>query len=366
VGAQLVQKITSCVIDQLLKFIGCPPMNCVNFMVYKKEGSKVDEEILKNIKGYDEKLDVCEKINEYLANCFRNAGNSAVTANSSQPLATTKSQRHLSEITYVEEKYKNFLKFPETHTNHKRIWRNWYKEQKTAAEKGGATIEWGSHWKNLLELEKEKELKLLEDNASVGELQIDEPDECVLVEQNRVVIEVTDDEEEEPAEKRPRMDSEDSRVIDSTSGTSVKARELSEPTLGVLESPVKVSEAPEDRTLEKETPIQKSILPPHEKDSLIVAIQIAHQLIKDNREPSSKELKRLVNLYFNSEGGQSEDDQEFFDFSGLTDEDFVILSKNFAKLSRQEQEVFLKALKEFEVSHPERFRSVSRSIKENM
>jgi hypothetical protein len=275
--------------------------------------------------------------------------------------------RHIDKVKRIaaelDEKYDYYQQHPESHPNYHSEWRNWYLKQKGAAAKGENLQEWIKYWKDRANMLKEKEFENLRSNvvrkderaaeiekivnsdvsdvstlslsyspsslSSPNQAESEKEEECIIVEQERVLIEVSDDDDS-----------------------------------GVQSSPKRQKLAASEEPSSKKKTLMKITL--SEKERMVIAIQIAHQIFVENRQPEPEELEKLVNIYCDEGKPLKVDNRhEIFDFSDLSNDDFTVLYKNFEKLNQEEQNNYMAALKIIEKDHPERFSGISEKLKTN-
>lgn len=386
-------KVLDGVCQQIREFFKERQLTYIDFQVYKTQRTEVDGDILRNIEPYNNKHPICDRMNSYLSvtlNPIKIIDEPAVIPKQEktpprvivpvdpQPslnafiTASTRfdpSSLHLESIkkiaTELDAKYNQFLELPESHPNYNNEWRSWYVQGKKAAAKGIELQEWNKFWKNRTyrmkleefqkmeaELREKEKLEEKEKSEDEGELVIDESmnitpgspvaiqqqeaetekeDECVIVEMERVMIEVSDEEDETQQPKRQKVATE-------SSGESSSSAEVPSP--------------PQKQTST-------------ERQRMTIAVQIAYQMIKDNRDPEPEEVGKLVKSYF-GEAESDENDVEDgagFDFSELSNDDMIILYKNFQKMTVVEQDTYMDALAAIEKAHPERYQFISQEVK---
>lgn len=104
----------------------------------------------------------------------------------------------------------------------------------------------------------------------------------------------------------------------------------------------------------------------NEVERMLIAIKIAHKLLKENKEISSpEELEGLVNAFVMSrdivsdltESSPDEDDEDLS--AKLLNDDFKILYESFDSLSSSQQEKFIEVLRKMKIEDPTRFQILS-------
>lgn len=357
----------------------------------------IDEEILRKLARYNEKLPMCQRMNEFLSKSlnpikiidepvqvkqedknekeleiddesqsqaiqYKPSLNTFVTSINPETRDIDKVKRI---ATGLDKKYDYYQQHPESHPNYHAEWRSWYLKQKEAAAKGENLQEWIKYWKDQLKKLKEEEFEELRRNIvqkdvakddvssnksenkitsssilplspsyssssllSPNEAETEQEEECIIVEQERVLIEVSDDD-------------------DSGLQSSPKRQKIAEPE----------KSSPQEKILPKKVVLS-------ENERMVIAIQIAHQIFVENRQPEPEELKKLVKIYCDEEKPlKTEDHQEIFDFTDLSNDDFTVLYQNYQMLSEDEQENYVAALKVIEKEHPERFSGILEKVK---
>lgn len=420
VTSVVMNKILNCVCQQIRKqFNDDFRIRSVEFNVYKSESSKIDEEILSKSTPYNEKSPKCQRMNEFLSHSLKPitiTGDVLViekqevitsvpimhqpSLNSFVLASFDPNTRHLEKIKKIarelDDKYDNYSEHPETHPNYKTEWGKWYLKQKSEIAKGGIKVqEWIKYWKdraNMLKLkefrkieaelrikdeEKEKfdskvvegsnlqcdvserDNELTNSTATVENVQStapetspaspppvqqnyqddknDKEEECMIIEQERVMIEVSDEEDSTAETQSPKR-----QKLASPEQQHQELLTTATPTFS--SQPKKLASA---------------------RETMIVAIQLAHQMLLDNRQPEPEELEKLVKIYFDDREDEDndQDDEELFDFSALSNNDFIVLYKNFGKLMPAEQDNYMEALSLIEKQQPERFKIISEEVK---
>lgn len=234
----------------------------------------------------------------------------------------------------IDKLYDSYSRDFSLHPKYKAEWQVFYVHNHCWIKREDLPAAWKEHW-----IKRMKELKVQEFRekmaaASCKELandecqQDDSDSDCELIETVRETIDVSDDGPNEEPEDEPVVEPKRQRFDD--------PKEVKKTSLCLKE--------------------QSSTRVTTEVERMVIAINIAKQLLREGKQVSPKDLIILVHNHLDMQNTKSyRQQEEDSTYSNLSNSDLAILIKNYQSLNPDEQDKLTRALKVIAEKAPDRY-----------